>query len=123
MDPPYLRLERPAIDYVQLARAFGITVGEKVETPGAVKAAIEKGIDHVLQTKSSYILDMRIAQDTPSVPAGKAALGAGAAISQHYLLQPGLDVFHANGAALKSKSKAGEHENGTTIPANMPVLF
>ncbi|MGO4292039.1 thiamine pyrophosphate-binding protein [Chitinophaga sp. RAB17] len=118
MDPSYLRLERPYIDYVNLAKGFGVDAGEQVKTPGDVKAAIERGIDHVLNNKTSYILDMRIAQDTPPPPAGKAAAGSQAAITQHYLQQPALDIFHHNDVALYTAATGA-----APLPANMPAIF
>ena len=112
MDPSYLRLERPKLDYVALAQAFGGQQGEVVETPGAVKEAIERAIDHVLNSKTSYILDMRMAQDTPATPTTptKATL--------HYFRQPVLDVFHKQDL----KAFALESVNGE-IPVNIPSIF
>jgi benzoylformate decarboxylase len=118
LDPGYLRLERPYIDYVNLAKGFGVEAGEQVKTPAEVDAAIQRGIDHVLNNKTSYILDMRIAQDTPQAPTGKAKTGSLAAISQHYLQQPALDIFHNKGMALYTSA------TGTSaIPPNMPSIF
>lgn len=118
MDPGYLRLERPYIDYVNLAKGFGVNDGEQVKTPGDVNAAIERGIEHVLNNNSSYILDMRIAQDTPAPPAGKAQENNLSAISQHYLQQPVLDVFHQDTVTLRA-STTGK----APLPANMPAIF
>ncbi|PSL44695.1 benzoylformate decarboxylase [Chitinophaga niastensis] len=117
MDPGYLRLERPHIDYVNLAKGFGVNAGEQVNTPGDVKAAIEKGIDHVLNNKTSYILDMRIAQDTPQAPTVQAKVSE-PAITRHYMLQPVLDIFHSNGVADHAAEAGTIH-----IPANMPAIF
>ena len=95
-----------------LAQAFGGQQGEVVETPGAVKEAIERAIDHVLNSKTSYILDMRMAQDTPATPTTptKATL--------HYFRQPVLDVFHKQDL----KAFALESVNGE-IPVNIPSIF
>lgn len=112
MDPSYLRLERPKLDYVALAKAFGGQTGEIVEMPGNVKDAIERGIDYVLSNRSSYILDMRIAADTPSTPTTPAKT------TLHYFRQPVLDIFHKQ----ELKSAALESVNGE-IPVNIPSIF
>lgn len=112
MDPSYLRLERPKLDYVALAKAFGGQTGEIVEMPGNVKDAIERGIDYVLSNRSSYILDMRIAADTPSTPTTPAKT------TLHYFRQPVLDIFHKQ----ELKSAALESVNGE-IPVNVPSIF
>lgn len=64
-DPDYLRIQRPKIDFVALARAFGGQEGEIVTSPGDVEAAVRRGVEHVLTTRRSFILDMRTGQNTP----------------------------------------------------------
>ncbi|HVI47228.1 MAG TPA: thiamine pyrophosphate-binding protein [Chitinophaga sp.] len=125
MDPSYLRLESPVIDYVSLAKAFGGQTGEQVKTPADVKDAVEKAVDHVLSNKTSYILDMRVAQDTPAPPAGKAQQATDGVISRHYLQQPVLDIFHSNGVEVAFKEPAGlTNGNGAGhLPVNMPAIF
>ncbi|SFD99357.1 benzoylformate decarboxylase [Chitinophaga sp. CF118] len=109
MDPDYLRLERPRLDFVGIARAFGGENGEVVNKPADVKDAVARGIDHVLNNESSYILDMRIAPNTPTSPTSS---------TQHYIEQPVLDFFHKQ--ALKSKMlKSGS----INIPSNIPSIF
>lgn len=125
MDPEYLRLERPKLDYVALAKAFGGEHGAIVRTPGDVKAAIEQAIDHVLTNDTSYILDMRIAQNTPASPTNPTA------VQQRYALQPVLDIFHRSqqkGMKLKASAamegdvavETGSEEN---IAFNVPTIF
>ncbi len=92
-DPPYLKLERPHLDFVGLAKAFGGESGEVVYTPDAVKAAIARGIDHVLNTNTSYILDMRIAGNTPTAPSTQSTTFK---MPMRYAMQPAIDVFHAS---------------------------
>jgi benzoylformate decarboxylase len=109
IDPSYLKLERPKLDFVSLAKAFGGQNGEVVNTPGEVKDAVERGIHHVLNNASSYILDMRIAPNAPKTPTTS---------TQHYIEQPVLDVFHKQ--AFKSYMLETDKTN---IPSNMPSIF
>ncbi|GAA3944214.1 thiamine pyrophosphate-binding protein [Chitinophaga oryziterrae] len=109
MDPSYLKLERPQLDFVSLAKAFGGQDGEIVRTPDAVKDAVERGIDHVLNNASSYILDMRIAANAPITPTTSM---------QHYIEQPVLDVFHKQ--AFKTYLLETDK---TKVPSNMPSIF
>lgn len=79
------------MDFVALAKSLGGLTGEVVQHPGAVAAAIGRGIDHVLRNRQSYILDMRTAEATPTPP----AVGAlAAALPARYAAQPPLDIFH-----------------------------
>lgn len=122
MDPEYLRLERPRLDFVNMAKAFGGESGEVVETPGAVKDAIERGIDHVLNNNTSYILDMRIASNTPTTPVVSAD-GSTLQVDERYTAQPALDIFHAASADAANQRKAGR---GTAVQqqgANIPSIF
>lgn len=120
MDPDYLRLERPRLDFVGLAKAFGGESGEVVETPGAVKDAIERGIDHVLNNNTSYILDMRIASNTPTTPVVSAD-GSSIQVDARYTAQPALDIFHAESAA--QQRKAGRGVAVQQQGANIPSIF
>ncbi len=122
MDPEYLRLERPRLDFVNMAKAFGGEAGEVVETPGAVKDAIERGIDHVLNNNTSYILDMRIASNTPTTPVVSAD-GSTLQVDERYTAQPALDIFHVASADAANQRKAGR---GTAVQqqgANIPSIF
>jgi benzoylformate decarboxylase len=57
-DPEYLKIRRPHLDFLQLARSFGVDHGEKVTDPGRVKAAIDSGVEHVLTKKTSYVIEI-----------------------------------------------------------------
>ncbi len=101
MDPEYLRIERPKMDFVPLAKAFGDHQGEVVRHPDEVRAAINRGVDAVLTGRRSYILDMRTAQDTPAPPPTETPEAAAARwraslsrMLERYVSQPPLDFFH-----------------------------
>ncbi|WP_137939694.1 thiamine pyrophosphate-binding protein [Chitinivorax sp. B] len=91
MDPPYLRIRDPAPDYLALAKSLGGVDGEVVDHPEAVRAAIRRGIDYVTQQQKPFLLDMRIAQDTPAPPSTDLAQGAS---RKRMSAQPPLNVFH-----------------------------
>ena len=113
-DPDYLRIERPKMDFVALAKAVGGQKGEVVKLPSKVGAAIRRGVDYVLKKKQSYILDMRTAQDTPATPPLKEAT---AKMLARYVSQPPLDIFHR---------KALKATRGASVPIselNIPVIF
>ncbi|MDN3575715.1 thiamine pyrophosphate-binding protein [Chitinimonas viridis] len=113
-NPDYLRIRGPAPDFVGMAKALGELGGEVVHLPEHVRAAVRRGIDHVLHTRQSYLLDMRTAQNTPTTPslaeANRMALA-------RYVGQPPLDSFHqpAGKGLLKG-------EPGSAQP-NIPILF
>lgn len=119
MDPEYLRLERPRLDFVTLAKGFGGEAGEVVETPQEVKAAVERGVDHVLNNNTSYILDMRIAQNTPTTPVVSAD-GSSTMVEERYAAQPALDIFHAQLTAKAGRSSKGSQQQ---LAANIPSIF
>ncbi|MCC9070125.1 thiamine pyrophosphate-binding protein [Flavobacterium sp. F-65] len=126
MDPDYLRLERPKLDFVSLAKAFGGEHGEIVLTADKVKEAVERGINHVLSKESSYILDMRIASNTP--PLVIKSNGENYTVDKRYALQPPLNIFYQDSLLNKSlklnKSfKAGELAVDENIGFNLPSLF
>jgi benzoylformate decarboxylase len=126
MDPEYLRIERPKMDFVALAKAFGDHHGEIVRHPGEVAAAIRRGVDSVLKSQKSYILDMRTAQDTPPMPPKEtpeaAAARHQASLSQmleRYVYQPPLNFFHhQEGAAVRALAGPG-----ATPEINVPIIF
>jgi benzoylformate decarboxylase len=111
-NPDYLRIRRPNFDFVALAKAFGGELGEVVTKPADVKDAVLRGVDYVLTNKKSYILDMRTAEETPSVPA--TAEETQEQLYRRFLEQPVLDVFHKHSGVLK--------KSGGGIPPNIPVL-
>ena len=110
-DPDYLRIQRPSLDFVALAKTLGGQEGEIVQQPGDVGAAVQRGADFVLRTGQSYILDMRTAQTTPAPPPAPATA---AMLQARYATQPPLDIFHRQqGQALAA---AGIHGAAATIP-------
>ncbi|MFC5473916.1 thiamine pyrophosphate-binding protein [Paraherbaspirillum soli] len=109
-DPSYLRIESPVMDFVAIANALGGLAGEVVRTPEDVKAAVRRGMDHVLHQRQAYILDMRTAQNPPPPPSTDDATG-----STRALVQPALNVFHQQSQLL---SNAGPDDN-----QNAPVIF
>jgi benzoylformate decarboxylase len=124
-DPEYLKLERPNIDFVSLAKAFGVTNGQVVKSPKDVMAAIKEGVNHVLKNKTSYILDMRIAKDTPGAPTTAEKTKARATYMQRYFSQPPINFFHRHEkvqALTAKRSFAKEQEIPKDTP-NVPLIF
>lgn len=121
MDPSYLRLERPKMDFVNLAKAFGGEHGEVVHTPATVKEAIERGINHVLNNKTSYILDMRIASNTPAIKV--KSNDTTFMVDKRYALQPALNVFYTNSLTKKGSLEKGKLSVSENINLNLPSLF
>jgi benzoylformate decarboxylase len=121
MDPSYLRLERPKMDFVNLAKAFGGEHGEVVKTPANVKDAIERGIEHVLNNKTSYILDMRIASNTPAptlTPDGNTI-----SVDKRYTSQPELNIFHSDSMKSHLSLMAGRSGASPKVNFNIPSIF
>lgn len=112
-NPEYLRIQRPTMDFVALAKALGGQDGEVVTRPGDVGAAVRRGVDYVLQTQRSYILDMRTAENPPAPP---PTLEATAPVSARYAAQPPLDLVHQD-----SSRSLGEATPGA--PTNVPIIF
>ena len=124
MDPEYLKLNRPVLDFAAICKAFGGGGGEVVEGPAEVDAAVRRGLDVVLRDKVSYVLDMRTAKNPPPPPSldlddADAVKGFMAEQAARYLAryrrQPRLDLFH--GAS--SKRAADGHDPGHR---NVPVI-
>jgi benzoylformate decarboxylase len=125
-DPDYLRIERPKMDFVSLAQAFsaGQVQGEVVEQPDQVAAAVRRGVEHVLGQKSSYILDVRTAQNTPTTPSTADAdadpKAAAKALLQHalkrYQAQPQLNVFQADKAGKSLRQAPGSPADEPNLP-------
>lgn len=129
MDPEYLRIERPRMDFVALAKAFGDHEGEVVRHPGEVRDAIRRGINAVLDpaTKRCYVLDMRTAQETPAPPPTETPQGSVArqktAMSQvlaRYASQPPLDFYHHGQEHATAKALAEPETSGLV---NVPIIF
>jgi benzoylformate decarboxylase len=111
-NPEYLRIERPKLDFVAIAKAFGGHEGEIVMNPADVKAAVRRGAEYVIREGKSYILDMRTAQQpvTPPTTTGMAAQRQ-ATLKQaraRYAVQPPLDVFHRGPHATASVDEASD---------------
>jgi benzoylformate decarboxylase len=112
-DPDYLRIARPDVDFVGLAKAFGMLSGETVRKPGDVHEAVNRGVEHVLETRRSYVLDVRTDQATPASPPLTSERSA-APMPARYAKQPPLDVFH-RGAAPQADAVYGIPPNGRII--------
>jgi benzoylformate decarboxylase len=113
-DPDYLRIERPTFDFVALAKTIGGQEGEIVQQPVRVGTAVQRGVDYVLRTGRSYILDMRTAPATPPPPPTELTA---AALPARYALQPPLDFFH------RERAGAVAATVGLGAAANVPVIF
>jgi benzoylformate decarboxylase len=98
-DPEYLRIQRPRLDFVALARALGGQDGEIVTHPGEVEASVRRGVEYVLNHRRSFILDARTGQNTPAPPPTEAAPDRRLA---RHAAQPSLDVAHRR--ALRGRS-------------------
>jgi benzoylformate decarboxylase len=119
MDPDYLRIRRPHVDLVALARAFGDHGGEVVREPAAVGEAIRRGVETVLGQHKSYVLDMRTAQDPPAPPATQTTPSREVILKrllERYAAQPPLDFFHGHGAG---PLKLGAESDSSTLLANL----
>jgi benzoylformate decarboxylase len=121
-DPEYLRLQRPKLDFVALARAIGGQDGEVVTAPSEVEAAVRRGVEHVLSTKQSFILDVRTVQNTPAPPSLAAAPAAAAAAAAdralaRYAAQPALDIAH------RHAPRAGLVAAAPRSPAGRSIIF
>jgi benzoylformate decarboxylase len=112
-DPDYLRIEKPPVDFLALARALGGLDGEVVKEPRDVGAAVRRGIDYVLGKKQSYLLDLRTAKATPPPPSAAARAAESLA---RYVAQPPLDIFHH--ATVPARAAAAPD-----VAATIPVIF
>ncbi|HEX2081401.1 MAG TPA: thiamine pyrophosphate-binding protein [Longimicrobium sp.] len=126
LDPDYLLIQRPEMDFVALARALGGQPGEVVRHPGEVGAAVRRGVEHVLHRKQSYILDMRTAPSTPTPPPTEAAPQAAAAdttrrMLARYVSQPPLNFFHGR-AGLQAAASLDAEPAAGGAPPNVPVV-
>jgi benzoylformate decarboxylase len=100
MTPEYLTIQKPDIDFVALARAFGVEDGRIVRTPAEVYDAVRDGVEFVLRSKKSYVLDVRTNPNPPPLPtppSRKKLLGkakAQAAPAADLSAPPALDAFY-----------------------------
>jgi benzoylformate decarboxylase len=96
-DPEYLKIKNPDFNFVELAKSFGVQHGQRIRKPQDVKAALERGIDHVIKNKSAYVLELFSDPAlAPDQPRAVTALATGAAEPSPVavVLQPPLDVFY-----------------------------
>jgi benzoylformate decarboxylase len=114
-DPSYLYIEHPEVDFLALAKSFGIANGARVTEPAQVLAAVETAVDHVLRENTSYVLDVREAQKPAAAPATTdTQVRAGTNAMPHALRsQPPLDIFH----------HGDEHPVYGGVPANVQLIF
>lgn len=127
LDPEYLRIQRPAFDFPQLAKAFGVPDGLVVTDPKAVKEAVRTGVDHVLQKKGSFVLDLRTAQAPPPPPPTADAQTIQAARESRrtqymarYAAQPPIDIYHRRDVEAKGRAVAAM---AVPFPPDVPNLF
>lgn len=117
-DPEYLRIERPKFNFVEVAKAFGAGDGLVVQKVDEVKEALRAGIRYVRTNKLPFVIDFRIAQNTPpplsTTPPSHAALMAN--YVRRYNLQPALDVAHEHTGLLKSTTEEGAPDNVPVVP-------
>jgi benzoylformate decarboxylase len=132
MDPEYLRIERPKMDFVTLAKAFGDHQGEIVRHPGEVRDAIRRGVNAVLTSKKSYILDMRTAQDTPPPPPTETPKATEerrrmglTQMLERYVSQPPVDFYHSSQQKQATARTLAAHKEGPEEepPVNVPIIF
>ncbi|GAB2904664.1 benzoylformate decarboxylase [Paraburkholderia jirisanensis] len=122
-DPDYLRLQRPELDFVSIAQAMGGVAGEIVTHPEGVHAAVKRGIDHVLQSRRPYVLDVRTAGNPDLPPTPKQPPDSAKAL-QRYAAQPPLDVFHQEApAALAASAASAAHSDGPPTLPNLRLIF
>ncbi len=112
INPEYLRLERLNVNFVVIAKAFGGQDGEIVESRQDVRTAVQRGIDYVLKTNKSYILDMRTAKDTPPLQSSEAKIQQ---MFARYVEQPPLNFFHHSNEKSLQTSVLG-------LPVNVPLI-
>ncbi|HYO66560.1 MAG TPA: thiamine pyrophosphate-dependent enzyme, partial [Archangium sp.] len=90
-DPAYLRIQGPEVDFVSLAKAFGVTAGRRVSEPLEVERAIQEAVSHVLEKKEPYVLELWTDQ-APQQPPAVLSLARMAAPAGQPRRQPLLDV-------------------------------
>jgi benzoylformate decarboxylase len=111
--PDYLTIHRPKVDFLSVAKGLGGIEGEKVKLPADVKDAVRRGVDYVLENKRAYLLDMRIARDTPTAP----VMTVPDEVLERYLSQPTIDFVHQ----ISRKQVLSLLETGRS--PNVPVIF
>jgi benzoylformate decarboxylase len=142
MHPEYLTIRKPNFDFVKLAAAFGVEHGRVVCRPDEVLDALREGADHVLKSKTPYVLGVRLAHWAPLSPTdptkeralalhADAAPGAlsgalsGAAPADAAEPPPPLDVWFRGLSAelgFAADTPAGA-AGGAPLPVAGPVIF
>jgi benzoylformate decarboxylase len=114
-NPSYLYIEHPDVDFLALAKSFGIANGARVTEPAQVLNAVEAAVDHVLRENTSYVLDVREAQNPTAAPSttDTQAPAGKTAVPSALLSQPPLDIFHHRGGQPVYDG----------VPANVPLIF
>ncbi len=83
MAPDYLTIQKPGVDFLALARAFGVPDGQRVQDPRDVRSALKAGFEHVLNQKRSYVVELFSNPDPkPDQPEPKSVSAAEAALEQ-----------------------------------------
>jgi len=100
----------------EIAQAMGGVSGEVVKYPEDVHAAVRRGIDHVLQSRRPYVLDVRTAGDPPPTPLIQQQAQAKAL--RRFIAQPPLDVFHEQASIALSANSEGPQQ-----PPNLRLIF
>ncbi len=72
-----------------------------MKNPQDVGNAVRRGIEYVLSTQRSYILDMRTARATPTPPSTDIET---LQVSARYVTQPPLNFFHRHTANEKTST-------------------
>jgi benzoylformate decarboxylase len=98
-----------------------------VTDPRAVKEAVRTGVDHVLQKKGSFVLDLRTAQAPPPPPstadAGTVQAAREARRTRYmarYAAQPPIDIYHHRDVEAKGRTVAAM---AVPFPSDVPTLF
>lgn len=63
LDPAYLHIGKPDMNFVELARSFGVAAGRRVERPEEVKGALKEGLDCVFTKKQAFVLKLFTERD------------------------------------------------------------
>jgi benzoylformate decarboxylase len=71
-NPDYLQIRDPELNFIDLAKAFGIQAGQRVRRAAEVKDALRAGIDCVLRDRKSFVVevfsDPEPTPDQPHIP-------------------------------------------------------
>lgn len=100
IDPSYLKIMGPDLNFLDLAKAFGVSHGDRVADPALVKAAVEAGVAHVLKEKTSYVIevlsDPAVAQEGPPpvTSSARSLIASSRGEASPPLEQPPVDTFY-----------------------------